>query len=273
MLSELLVHRIERKDNKNVCAGISKAIEVIDDIADDALRGLTVAFCVEQFGPISGNIKEGLAVLNSLYKNIGVDDLPKGDEWLDHLDILNVLRFSTTSSLKPFEEFMVQKLSGYSVFGINKASADYKTAIELLKDSQLPVALLCDHEWNKGFVRLSIVDKSMIESIDKFYDNVMPFYAEGQMVNGQRIVSYLIPEKLWKKQKNALENIYTLCNETRDDQRMTNQFNVHLEEFPYLKKVQEWWNNIPAAFQITAVGRIIANANAKILDKGIPNMD
>lgn len=273
LLSELLVHRIERKDNKNVCAGISKAIEVIDDIADDALRGLTVAFCVEQFGPISGNIKEGLAVLNSLYKNIGVDDLPKGDEWLDHLDILNVLRFSTTSSLKPFEEFMVQKLSGYSVFGINKESADYKTAIELLKDSQLPVALLCDHEWNKGFVRLSIVDKSMIESIDKFYDNVMPFYAEGQMVNGQRIVSYLIPEKLWKKQKNALENIYTLCNETRDDQRMTNQFNVHLEEFPYLKKVQEWWNNIPAAFQITAVGRIIANANAKILDKGIPNMD
>ena len=75
------------------------------------------------------------------------------------------------------------------------------------------------------------------------------------------------------KTKKALNIIYTLCDEKRDDQRMTNQFNSHIEEFPYLKKVQEWWNNIPAAYQITAVGRIIANANAKILDKGLPNMD
>ena len=46
LLSELLLHRIKRKDNKNSCAGIGKAIEIVDDISDEDFKEKVTQYSV-----------------------------------------------------------------------------------------------------------------------------------------------------------------------------------------------------------------------------------
>lgn len=42
LLSELLIHRFQKGDNRIARAGISRAVEIVDKISDDSLLGLTV---------------------------------------------------------------------------------------------------------------------------------------------------------------------------------------------------------------------------------------
>ena len=51
---------------------------------------------VENFIPLTGDINQGLDVLNSLFGKILYSKLPVGQEWLDHLDILNAVANSTS---------------------------------------------------------------------------------------------------------------------------------------------------------------------------------
>lgn len=49
LLSELLIHRFKKGDNRIARAGISLAVEIIDKVSDEALLGLTVAHSVGSF--------------------------------------------------------------------------------------------------------------------------------------------------------------------------------------------------------------------------------
>ena len=94
LLSELLVHRFKEGDNRIARAGISLAVDVVDKVSDEALLGLTVAHAVNSFQPVTGDINQGLDVLNDLFGKVIYGELPLGDDWLDHLDILNAVRLS-----------------------------------------------------------------------------------------------------------------------------------------------------------------------------------
>lgn len=49
LLSELLIHRFQKGENRITRAGISRAVEIVDKISDDALLGLTVFHSVSYF--------------------------------------------------------------------------------------------------------------------------------------------------------------------------------------------------------------------------------
>ena len=66
LLSELLIHRFKKGENRIARAGISLAVDIVDKVADDALLGLTVMHAVENFIPLTGDINQGLDVLNSI---------------------------------------------------------------------------------------------------------------------------------------------------------------------------------------------------------------
>ena len=127
LLSELLIHRIEKGEKRKVKAGISKAVEIVDEIDDEALNGLTLAYVVQQLSPLSGNIREGLNVLNDLYKTIIVQPLPTGMEWMEHLDILDAVRVSSFGSFKKLAEYLEQVFSG-AFKGFLKESDELKAA-------------------------------------------------------------------------------------------------------------------------------------------------
>ena len=108
ILAELLIHRFQTGENRIARAGISRAVEIVDEISDDALLGLTVTYSVKSFTPVSGNIHQGLDTLNDIFGKLFYDKLPSGNEWLDHLDILNAARINPSGKFKNYKNIIQQ---------------------------------------------------------------------------------------------------------------------------------------------------------------------
>ncbi len=262
LLSELLIHRINKKGNRNSCAGISRAIEIVDDISDDALLGLTVCFAVQQYIPVSGKITEGLSTLDALFGKIGIQSLPKGMEWLDHLDILDAIRVSTVSSLRKYEQYIQGKIPGYFVGGIKKESEEYIQALDLINNNALPTQIICEHEFNTDYVRLAVPSAESIKDIR--------LVKETTTSDGVK----KIESPLTDKQCEVLHTIYKMCADNTQSQKIINDnFGEKIKEYSNLCIIKEWWNAIPCAFQITGVGRVLAHSNAKRIDNDLPDMD
>lgn len=261
LLSELLIHRIEKGEKRKVKAGITKAVEIVDEIDDEALNGLTLAYVVQHLSPLSGNIREGLNVLNDLYKTIIVQPLPTGMEWMEHLDILDAVRVSNFSSFKKLTEYLEQVFSG-AFKGFLKDSEELKVAEKQLSESDIPLTLLVENEIDPRFMRLQIINQSRIDDIS---------FVQHTFSNGG-IHNSINP--LTEEQKKVLKDIFntsSLQGEYIEEYRKA--FIAEIEKYQYISETSEWWDKIPHSFSITSVGKVLAHANAKRLNPEIPKLD
>lgn len=261
LLSELLIHRIQKGNNRQIRAGISRAVEIVDEISDEALLGLTVAFAVEKYYPSSGEIFQGLDTLNDLFGKLCYGTLPLNNDWLDHLDILDAIRMSTFGTLKKYDEYYSEKMSGYCVVGIKRNSENYTKSIEMLRKVALPENALVDNGLNEEYVRICVVNEENIENC--------------QLIRQVDIggTSRSLPIVLTEEQKQTLHQIYAMYeNDDNLMQDIKKRFCDELIKRPYLNLVREWWDKIPVAFNITAVGRVLAHASAKRNDDSIPDL-
>jgi len=262
LLSELLIHRFQKGDNRVTRAGISRAVEIVDKISDDALLGLTVFHSVNYFFPASGVIQQGLNTLNDLFGKLFYSNLPVGSEWLDHLDILDAIRVSNFGGLKKIEQYYPEMLSGYIDIGIEKNSDNYNKAIELLKNNGLPLNILVDHELNSDYVRVVLPNKDHIDSLA----------LHRQIVNNGQLSFIKVP--LTDAQKNTVTSIYDLYkNDASIRQQNVNKFMEEWNKRPNLNKLREWWDNINAGIQLTSVGKVLAHSNAQRCDKNLPPLN
>lgn len=262
LLSELLIHRIQRRENRETSAGIGRAVEIVDKIADDALLGLSVAFAVEQIIPISGHIGQGMDALESFFSKLCYDQLPIGDAWLDHLDILDAVRLSSFGGLKKLEDLYAEKMPGYCTAGILKDSEAFAEAQSIIFSSSLPHNSLIPNELNPEYYRLPIIDESSIDNIS---------FSQTRMVNGIAITT---PISVTEEQKQAMRKIYSLYTKDHNIlQEIKSKFLTEILNRKNLATVREWWNNIPLHFKITAVGKVLAHANAKRCDDTLPDLN
>jgi hypothetical protein len=253
LLSELLIHRVKKGNDRNVRAGISRAVEIVDEISDEALLGLTVAHSVSNFIPVTGNVEDGIKILANLFNKVIYNVLPSGNVWLEHLDILDALRINQFGSLKKIDQYYTEQFSGYVDVGIDKTTDDFQKALELVKESKLPSDILCDHELRPGYARLRLqnidqLDLVAIHSIQQFN------------LNGQ-IVSLPVQSQLSDEQKQTVKNIYALYSKESNlrDENIAEFFKLW-DTYESLKKLRNWWDSIPGLFTITAVGRVLAHA-------------
>ena len=72
LLSELLLHRVKKDKDRKVRVGIKKAIEIVDQVDDDALCALTVAYTIERLFPATGSIIRGLNILENVFQNCAI---------------------------------------------------------------------------------------------------------------------------------------------------------------------------------------------------------
>lgn len=258
LLSELLVHRFLKGDNRIARAGISLAVDIVDQVSDEALLGLTVAHAVSSFFPISGDIYKGLDVLNNLFGKILYDQLPTGQEWLDHLDILNAVRLRSFGSLKKVKQYYSEMLHGYIDVGIKKQSENHIKAEEIINIFGLPGELLVEHSLNNEFLRIPISNKDLIKS----------FVLQKKINQIENIIEFT------EEQKEAVASIYNLYDQ--DNSLKQNNINLFMAEWdkrPNLKTLKEWWDNIPVILNITTVGKVLAHSNAQRCDKNLPPMN
>lgn len=262
LLSELLIHRFQKGENRITRAGISRAVEIVDEISDDALLGLTVSHALSSFLPVSGDIYQGLSVLNELFGKLIYGKLPVGNDWLDHLDILDAVRINSFGSLKKIHQYYPETLAGYVDVGIEKNSEHYDAAIEILKNNNLPQDILVEHAFNDNFKRINIPNKDGISSIKL-----------QQLVSIKGAVT-LIQIPLSTEQVSAINSIYELYKQDGNlKQANINLFMEELNKRPNLKIFSEWWDNINNNFQITAVGKVLAHSNAQRCDKNLPPLN
>ena len=262
LLSELLIHRFKKGENRITRAGISLAVGIVDKVSDEALLGLTVAHAINYFTPVSGDINSGLNDLNDLFGSIIYGALPNGFEWLDHLDILNTVRLNTLGSLKKIRDYYPERCPGYIDVGIEKKSHNHAKAIEILKENNIPNKILVSHTLNDRFVRLKIHHRSHIDQI--YLLNTITH--EGK--------SFTSSVKLSDEQKKALNSIYDLYSQ--DNNQRQNNINTLMAEWDKrtsLKTIKSWWDNIPAAFSITSAGRVLAHSNAQRCNNALPTLD
>ena len=108
MLSQLMIKHIEIKKDRNKKLGVTRAIEIIGEIDNQALLALTVLYAFLYLMPMEGNINRGLDILEELYSKILYQELPKNDTWIDHLEILKTIKTSVLVSLETDEVASVE---------------------------------------------------------------------------------------------------------------------------------------------------------------------
>lgn len=246
ILSEILIHRIQKKDDYIIIAATNKAVEIADKISEKALLFLTIYLCVNNFYPTSGDIKKGLNNLDNLYKNIlNGQDIPYDMKIVDNLEIVGAIKVSSSISHKKFEDFISTRLDGYSCAGIQMNSKSYKKMKEILMSAKLSEKEVTSKSLLKNYVRINISKKKQLK-------------------------------KYKEKEKKALNEIYKLYDRSsKKVESAKKEFLQLLESYPNIIKVKDWWNKniIKSGVVITPVGRVLGHVNAKNLDSRVPNID
>jgi len=257
LLSELLVQRFEKKQDRPIRVGIERAVDTVNQISDDALLGLTVIHSILCFVPESGDINKGLDKLNNFFGKILYSNLPSHSDWLEDLEALNTIKLLSIGELKKLRQYYPKRVEGYIAVGIKKDSTNHEKAIKLLANISLPENVLVEHTFNSDYIRLAISKRKYINKI---------------CVEGIVDENFLSTNGINDAQKETLYSIYDLYE---NDEVIINQnIDKLMEEWgkrEYLKIIKNWWDNINTGIQITSSGRYLAHANAQRCDKDVPS--
>lgn len=259
LLSELLIHHVKTPHERKIKASINKAVEIIDQIDDDALCALTVTHGALSLSPKDKNIINGLQVLDNLFGKLIYDDLPITNDWIDHLEILGAVRISSVLSGVDIISRYAKYFSVDSYTGIKKESQNYQKAIELLSLNNLPIDFLQNNELNDDYVRLpALTDKD----VDTLMWVINPF-TPNQIEMTPTAEQIAVFHQIWDMYDNSSE-IKNMAN---------NNFKNLFNNYKNLAKLNDWWKSIRHNFSITAVGKVLAHANAQRLDSAIPPLE
>lgn len=253
-LAELLECRVTHGGNRKLRTGINQAVKIVDEIDDDALCGMTLIYFFREMIPLAGMCAEGLSCLENCAQKLLFTNLPRNNEWLDHLEILSTIRRYYYSSMTKIEEILFKGLPGYVCVGINKTSEAYTKAVDILARANLPPSMLVDHELLDGFVRLPVSNINHIQHVDLRYGSTK------------------ITHSLNLQECNALRQVWNLYSkDAKLIAAVKTKFISELQKYPTLNNVRMWWSRIPNEIELTQVGVVLAHANAKRLDHSVPD--
>jgi hypothetical protein len=244
LLAQLLSDRAERGSQRTVRSGIHRAIEIVDQVDDQALLGLTVLHAATSYGPESPDPARGLDTWEGLIRDfLTVGQLPLGSDWVDHLDLLDAVRMGYRTGLRPYLEYFSEAwISGYVAAGVEIDSQAHQDLMQ--RSTSLAVNLgMVEHRYRPGYLRIPAVNlptyEKAIEGIQGLPQPKKDFFLEAA-----REIA-----KVGEVNSDALAAL------TAD-----------LDTRPSLRALREWWDQIPTAISLTGAGRVLARANAMKLD-------
>lgn len=259
MLAELLAHRVEKSNERKTKASISKAVEIVDQIDDDALCGLTMVYAINSWCAVSGGISEGLNVMNELLSSLCYRELPHGFDWVYHLDILDAVRSSPVGTFKKFADYYTDIFNGYVCGGIQVESENHSKALGILKEANLPSTLLVPHELKDGFLRLNVRNKDSIADIN------IPLIPLNMGVERRNVTPHEV---------EALNQIWQLySSDANQIGQIKSAFMEKWDSYNTLRLIRTWWEALPHSFRITPIGQVLAHANAQRYSKNVPDIN
>ena len=249
LLSELMLHRFKNGQDRSIRIGVSRAVEIVDQIPDDALEALTIFHSVNTFVPGSGNMGNGLNLLDDLFGKIITDNLPKNLEWLDDLDVLDAIRISFGTT-KLLEDFWYEQFQGYLMSGIRVDSSTHLEAKVILVDANLTEECLIENDFDGEYVKIGVVNRSGISKLSVSTDTTK--------------------RQLTDNEVDALCRVYDLYDQKKMEKK---DFINEIEKRPNLKKLRAWWNALnEQSVKVTSVGKALAHSNVQRIDQGLPDI-
>lgn len=247
ILADLLLHRAEQNDNRERRLGISKAIEIVDQIDEKALIGLSMVFAILKFYPTSNDLETGLSTLNKLYAKILNDkNLPSGESWLEHLDILSAIRLGTkgVNKFKKMNDLMPQILNSYFQCGLMDDSEELENIKKDFEKLNIPTSCFKPHPLKQNYTILDI---------SRDVDSLTITHSKGGIIIGYTPFN--------QSQKEAIQKAINIMKKTNiKDDEMLSALWKKWDSFETLKIVHQWWNNLPIHFTITPIGNALSNA-------------
>lgn len=239
ILSELLAFRAHQLDDRNVRIGVKYAVQIIGDISNDALLGLTLLHAIYSFTPSYKDLNNILNELDDYFGKIIYSEFPSGDVLIDNLGILRVFNLSPFYDGETFEGYYMNILDGIVVTGIKNDSEEYRSAKEILERNNIPFDdIFVENSLLEDYVRINFPCKNSVSNSD--FDLV---------------------------QKKAIMSIFELYSyDKRLEKNVKQSFIEELKKRPNVFKLMMWRNSFPPyTFIITSVGKILAEANIKRL--------
>lgn len=284
ILSELIVHRAEQNGNRERTLGITKAIEIIDQIPESSLIGLSTFYAIHRYVPESLDIHQGLKILDNLYKSIINDtELPVGTQWIENLDVLSAVRMGSSGiqSFKKMEEFLSNKLACLPI-GIERYSTEYnEILLELhnvsLYDPKEEIAELNeDNGDNKKILKIKIPLFKEHPLREGFLICTYPpeAFTEGNSISFKvNLGAQELDIPLNREQFLAFKHLSEITyKDGRNVESLTSKLIKEWDNYENLKNVRIWWNQLPIFFTITPIGVAIANAYIRTKYPAIPSM-
>jgi hypothetical protein len=238
LLAALLVDRAERGSQRKIRAGIERSIEIVDRIDEEALRGLTVIQAILQYRPTGGEIHAGIELMAKFFGQLLDGPLPTEPDWLDHLDVLDAVRVNAAGEMRKFDDFwLTTHMPGYMAAGALEGTTPETWT---LGASQVPW-MVSPHRFKPGYVRIDAPSK------DIFLQHF----------------SFLGPQSTSVLEREAEEHFHL----SEIDEVCREPLMELVRTFPPLREIETFWNSMLGSVSITAVGRVLARANAERLDQ------
>lgn len=258
LLSDLLVHSIEQKGDKKRELGIARAIEVVNQVDYQALVGLSMMYAISNYVPKADTFAVGLKILDSLYgKLMDNQELPQGNDWLEHLDLLTAIRLHQggLTHFKKIEEYIPLIMPRFFTIGLKQDSAELAHIRNEFDRVHLPQTFLIIHPYKTDYIQLNV-------DLDIEKITLKINISEGTIVE----------IRFNAEQKSVLRNAMELMHKADNikDKDLQEYFCHHWDSYPNLKKVREWWNNLSSHFSVTPLGVALANAYNKTKYSGVP---
>lgn len=93
MLSELLIKRLEKRDNRENILAIEKAAEMVNYVKEEDLVALCVYFYITYMKVESKTVNDGLEEFITMIKKLkGDSTLPSDGKWIENFGIINSVR-------------------------------------------------------------------------------------------------------------------------------------------------------------------------------------
>ena len=242
LLASLLQDRAARPENRPIRAGINRAVEIVDQLDDQALAGLTVFQTATGVGTTNARLDSSLDLMEQVLEQVmRGQQLPHGTDWLEHLEVLDAVRIEDVRSFLDFSTMWSDRHKSMLSVGIPAGSEeDLRGQAELTELT--PYITVVSHELKPGYNRFPT----------EYAEKVLELLKNDQ----------LTPDEV--------EQVRTIARDTYGaDQTDTNlipAFMAQVRSRPYLRAFEEWWGTLSVHFAVTSVGRVLARANARNLD-------
>lgn len=253
ILTNMLADRARQGDKRKRRIGLDRAIEVVEKVDLPDLKALTTIFLVGRMRPIGREARSGIDAHAPLYvPMVGSDELPNGSNFIDRLDLLNLVRVNPLGGFNKWDDFWMRSVSGWAAAGIRK---DDPNVDEIWRgfDRRGFAPTLMEHDLDSERFRLGYANPSLLR------DEIR---RQGQHTDIQieRIIEYAAQ--------------WFGLNETGTPEFRA-QISEAIDNTASLSYVRRWWDELPISCHITDAGVILARAYVEYcgVDSRISNWD